>query len=161
LTVDPSAFRHALGRFASGVCVITTRTPAGQALGVTISSFCSVSLDPPLVLFCLGKNTNNFAAYARHTDFVVNVLAENQIELSENFASKSEDKFDGVAFEEGTGGCPILPGCTAALECRVVETHDAGDHVIVIGQVARLRTTEHDAPLLRYRGAYAKLARSG
>lgn len=100
MTVDPSAFRHALGRFASGVCVITTRTPAGQALGVTISSFCSVSLDPPLVLFCLGKNTNNFAAYARHTDFAVNVLAENQIELSENFASKSEDKFDGVAFEE-------------------------------------------------------------
>jgi len=157
LTVEPRDFRHALSCFASGVCVITTQNPGGQALGVTISSFCSVSLQPPLVLFCLGKNTSNFEVYAESGYFVVNVLAENQGDLSENFARQCSNKFQGISFEKTENGCPTLPGCIANLECTLVQTHDGGDHIILVGQVNSVQVTEVVAPLLRFRGNYARI----
>lgn len=158
MAIEPRDFRHALACFASGVCIVTTQTRNGQALGVTISSFCSVSLEPPLVLFCLGKNTSNLDAYAGSRCFAVNVLAESQMDLSENFARQSDDKFQGISFQEGKNGCPIFPGCVATLECTLIDTHDGGDHIIIVGRVDRLRTTPDGAPLLRYRGDYAIIA---
>ena len=136
---------------------MTTQDPTGEALGVTISSFCSVSLEPSLVLFCLGKSTSNLEAYTESGCFAVNVLAHNQADLSENFASQHEDKFRGIPFEEWESGCPILPGCVANLECTLVKTYDGGDHIILIGRVNRLQMSENGAPLLRYRGNYASL----
>lgn len=137
--------------------MVTTRTTGGQALGVTISSFCSVSLEPPLILFCLGKNTRNFDSYSKSQFFAVNILGEDQIDLSENFASQCDDKFHGISFGKGENEVPILPGCVANLECNLVQTHDGGDHLILIGQVNRLQAAENGAPLLRYRGRYANL----
>lgn len=158
MSIEPRDFRHALGCFASGVCVVTTQARNGQALGVTISSFCSVSLEPPLVLFCLGKNTSNLDAYAASSCFAVNVLAESQMDLSENFARQSDDKFQGISFQKGKNGCPIFQGCVATLECKLIDTHDGGDHIIIVGRVDRLGTTQGGAPLLRYRGDYANIA---
>lgn len=137
--------------------MVTTQALAGQARGVTISSFCSVSLEPSLVLFCLGRNTSNLEAYTESKYFAVNVLAETQADLSENFASQREDKFCGVPFEEWESGCPILPGCVANLECTLINTYDGGDHLILVGRVNRLQMSENGAPLLRYRGDYACL----
>lgn len=137
---------------------MTTQTPQGQALGVTITSFCSVSLKPPLILFCLGKDTRNIGSYTESGCFVVNILSQEQANISEIFASDSSNKFQGICFEKGTHGCPIIPGCVTSLECDLVEVHDSGDHLILVGQVKCLRTTHSGGPLLRYRGKYAGIA---
>ena len=157
MKIEPRDFRHALSCFASGVCVITTHNPEGEELGVTISSFCSVSLEPPLVLFCLGKSTRNIGVYAESNVFVVNVLAADQIDISEKFASQCQDKFQDVPYEKGKNGCPILPGCVATLECTLVNKYDGGDHFIFVGQVTFLYTSESGSPLLRYRGTYGSI----
>jgi len=136
---------------------MTTQSQSGLALGVTISSFCSVSLMPALVLFCLGKNTRNVEEYAKSKYFTVNVLSEDQVDMSEIFASQSDNKFNGVYFEEGKNGCPILPGCLANLECTLTKTHDGGDHHILIGEVNYLQINKLQNPLLRYRGKYMAL----
>jgi flavin reductase (DIM6/NTAB) family NADH-FMN oxidoreductase RutF len=96
-------------------------------------------------------------AYTESKYFAVNVLADTQADLSENFASQREDKFCGVPFEQWESGCPILPGCVANLECTLVDTYDGGDHLILVGRVNRLQMSENGAPLLRYRGNYACL----
>ena len=155
LAIDPRDFRHALGCFASGVCVMTTQSESGLALGVTITSFCSVSLKPALVLFCLGKNTRNIDKYTMSKYFTVNMLSEDQLEISEKFASQSDNKFNGIIFEKGKNGCPTLPGCMANLECTLINTHDGGDHLILIGEVNYVQAKESGAPLVRYRGKYA------
>lgn len=134
---------------------MTTRTRDGRALGVTVSSFCSVSLEPPLVLFCLGKETRNVEAYTESEFFAVNVLSEDQIDVSENFASPSDDKFRDIYFETGDNGSPVFPGCLATLECTLFEVYEGGDHLILVGRVDGLSTADDGAPLLRYRGRYA------
>lgn len=155
MSVDQRSFRKALGCFATGVTVITALHPETKAkAGVTVSAFSSLSLDPPLVLFCLGLTNSNLDTY-RHADyFGVNVLAETQRDVSIRFASRSEDKWAGIAFDQWESGVPMLGGCIANLECRLVDTHLGGDHLIVIGEVVRLKAQEGGSPLVYFRGSY-------
>lgn len=157
MSIDTREFRDALGRFASGVCVVTALTQTGRAIGVTISSFCSLSLEPPLVLFCLGKSTSNIKSYINGNYFVVNILSSHQNNISETFASKRKNKFEGISFDILESGCPILSDCLANLECTLNSRHDGGDHFILIGQVYRLRVSPGGTPLLRFRAKYVSL----
>lgn len=155
MTVDQRTFRKALGCFATGVTVVTSINPDDNTpAGVTVSAFSSLSLEPPLVLFCLGNKTSSMASFKRSGRFVINVLAENQRDLSIRFASRSDDKWGGVVAEAGLGGVPVLSGCIANLECSIVNTIDSGDHVIFIGEVQNIHYQEGGAPLLYFRGAY-------
>lgn len=157
MTETQTDFRLALSRFASGVCVVTATDPGGRAYGVTISSFCSLSLDPPLVLFCIGKKTSGLEACARGAAFTVNVLSEQQLHLSDVFARKEHDKFADVAFTVGGNGCRILEGCLATLECSRVETYEGGDHLVVVGRVDQMAYADGDLPLLRFTGRYRRI----
>jgi flavin reductase (DIM6/NTAB) family NADH-FMN oxidoreductase RutF len=157
VTVEPSEFRDTLSCFASGVCVVTAIADSGLPVGVTISAFTSLSLEPPLVLFCLGNNTTNLEAYTDGGRFAVNILAEDQGEISEIFARQNTDKFASISRTDSGSGCPLLVGCLASLECSLVATHDGGDHVIVVGKVERVENSGGGAPLLRYRGNYARV----
>ena len=156
--VESRAFRDALSRFASGVCVLTTVGEDSRPVGVTISAFASLSLEPPLVLFCIGKRSANLSAWLSGNVFSVNVLSKGQALLSETFASPCDDKFIGVAGEVGANGCFRPAGCLVSLECRRTVVYDEGDHHIVIGRVERVVFGEADGPLLRFRGAYGRIA---
>ncbi len=151
---DPRAFRNALGHFATGVTVVTTRDLDGQPVGVTVNSFSSVSLDPPLILWSLAKKSYSLAAFENHPAFAVHVLASNQQDLSDRFARAGTDKFADLPVAEGFEGVPLLPHCAAVFQCSVTHRHDGGDHVILIGRVQRFATEERP-PLLFYRGRYA------
>jgi flavin reductase (DIM6/NTAB) family NADH-FMN oxidoreductase RutF len=152
--IDPRQFRDALGHFATGVTVVTTRDTEGQAVGVTVNSFSSLSLDPPLILWSLAKKSYSLAAFETHPTFAVHVLASDQQELSNRFARAGTDKFAGIEPKEGFGGSPLLPGCAAVFECSTEFRYDGGDHVILVGRVQRFSTAERP-PLLFYRGRYA------
>jgi flavin reductase (DIM6/NTAB) family NADH-FMN oxidoreductase RutF len=154
---DAKDFRHALGRFATGIMVVTGVGRDGRPVGVTVNAFSSVSLDPPLVLFCLGRQASTYSALAEGERFAVNILAEDQRALSDRFAGKAEDKFAGLDYEQGAGGCPLLAGALGWLECRREATHDGGDHGIVVGRVEGLRAGGDGRPLLYFRGAYRTL----
>ncbi|RJF84146.1 flavin reductase [Azospirillum cavernae] len=157
--LDPRAFRSALGCFATGIAVITTLAPDGAPVGVTVNSFSSVSLDPPLVQFCLGRTAASFAAFSAAPSFVVNILAADQEELSGRFSRRDlDDRWSGVAVEPSASGVPVLSGCLARLECDREHLLDGGDHVIVLGRVRRLASREDGAPLLYFRGGYAQIA---
>lgn len=155
---DARTFRHALGAFATGIAVITTVTGKGQAIGVTVNSFSSVSLDPPLVQFCLGRTAMSLDAFSTAKTFAVNILAADQQDLSIRFSRRDqEERWDGVAFEQWESGAPILKGCLSNLECDREHVYDGGDHVIIIGRVRRLITNDSGSPLLYFRGGYAEL----
>ncbi|MCR6632210.1 MAG: flavin reductase family protein [Magnetospirillum sp.] len=155
MSVDPRSFRKALGCFATGVTVVTTVHPDTQTpAGVTVSAFSSLSLDPPLVLFCLGSKTSSLEAFKTFGHFGINVLSETQRDLSIRFANRSEDKWSGVKWEKGASGVPLLGGCIATLECKLVNTIEGGDHLIFVGQVERLTHQEGGSPLIYFRGAY-------
>ncbi len=148
-------FRNALGRFATGVTVVTTMTENGP-LAMTVNSFASVSLSPPLVLWSPARESDRFPAFEVAPYFAIHILAREQESLSIRFAASGDD-FDGVDFAEGLGRSPILPDCAAVFECRHAAGHDGGDHLIVVGEVLRISEREA-APLLYYRGGYADLA---
>ncbi len=157
MSVGPDTFRDALGRFASGVCVVTTTSNGDAPAGVTISSFTSVSLDPPLVLFCIGRRSTSFDAFLACTAFAINLLSAGQEDISELFASQRPDKFAGIAWQKGANGCPLLSGCLGTLACDTVAVHPGGDHFIVVGKVVRFSGSSDDEPLLRFRGRYRRL----
>ncbi len=156
--IDARAFRDTLGRVPTGVSVITTRDAAGQLDGVTVGSFSSLSLDPPLVLWSLDKKANCHAAFMACSHFVVNVLAEDQADLSRVFATKEARPWDELdhAPAEMTGA-PKFPGCCAYLECEMEARHPGGDHDIFIGRVLRLEPATAGRPLLHFGGAYRRL----
>ena len=133
--VDQSALRACLGRWPTGVAVITTRDVAGTSRGLTVNSFSSVSLDPPLVLWSLARTSQSFTAFANCQAFAVNVLAFEQAALARRFAASGGDKFTGMTVEPGDHGAPRLAGCAAWLECRTTSVHDGGDHLVLIGRV--------------------------
>lgn len=135
--------RAALGRFSTGVTIITALAPDGAPVGLTANSFAALSLDPPLVLWSLRRISPNLDAFAAAPHFAVNVLAENQVELSRRFASPVPDKFAEGLWSEGLGGAPVLAGCPAVFECAQVSNQMAGDHVLFIGRVLRVS----EAPL--------------
>ena len=155
MTFDSHAFRDVLGRFATGVTVVTGRRADGRPIGVTVSAFSSVSLDPPLLLICLDRTTASLECYVKVRHFAVNILAEDQKELAVTFADTREDKFARVDFETWGSGCPILTGCLANLECTTQAVHEGGDHVIVVGRVGRIACSRGGRPLVHFRGAYA------
>lgn len=152
---DTTAFRLALGEFATGVTIITTRTDSGQLIGITANSFNSVSLDPPLVLWSLAKRANSMAIFEANTHYVVNVLAASQLELCRRFAMLKGDRFVGVAHAAGGTGMPILDGALAWFECHNRSRYDEGDHVIFVGEVERCGAAD-DArePLVFHRGRF-------
>lgn len=147
-------FRAALGQFATGVTIVTTRDAQGHTVGLTANSFNSVSLDPPLVLWSLAKRSSSLAAFKGGTHFCINVLTHEQRLLAERFASKAIDRFDGVAWRSGAGGAPIIDGAAAVFECFHHSHHDAGDHIIFIGQVERCDRRLGSAPLVFHGGRF-------
>ncbi len=152
----PLVLRAALGRFATGVTIITCTGPGGVQVGLTANSFSALSLDPPLVLWSLRQASTSLAAFDAAPHFAVNVLAESQVELSRRFASSQADKFAEGAWASGWGGVPVLTGCAAVFECEVASRQLAGDHVLFIGRVLRLADLSV-APLLFQGGHYRML----
>lgn len=152
-------FRDALGRFATGVTVVTARHADGRLVGVTVNSFTSVSLDPPLILFCLDREAASLAAFQDVGRFAVNILAEGQEELSVRFAAPLSDRWDGVATTASENGSPALDSALATLDCDLDRVVDGGDHLILIGRVTALReSAEGQRPLVYFRGQYRGLA---
>ncbi len=156
MTIDAETFKSALGAFPTGVCVVTSVDENGRPGGITISAFTSVSLDPPLVLFCLGRKNEGLIRGARGGRFTINILAEDQEVVSETFASQSADKFAGIEQHPGANDCAIIDGDLVALECSVEKLHDGGDHLIVVGHVDAIHATK-GKPLLRFAGRYLRL----
>jgi flavin reductase (DIM6/NTAB) family NADH-FMN oxidoreductase RutF len=153
--VSQSSFREALARFASGVVVVTGQGPAGP-VGFTVSAFSSLSLEPPLVLFCVGKTASAYAGILAASLFGISVLEEKQADIATRFARQGIDRFEGVALRAGAP-VPLLEGALAQLECRRHATHDAGDHTIVVGEVLAARWSP-GAPLLHYDRKFGKFA---
>lgn len=144
--------RRALGQYATGVAVITARGPDGRRVGMTANSFTSVSMDPPLVLWCPGKNAPSLPAFTEATHFAVNVLAADQEHLCRQFSTPAADKFAALELIDGKGGTPVLPEALARFECRTVQCLDAGDHLIVIGEIECFET-RGGRPLVFHDGA--------
>jgi len=134
---DAYHFRNALSQFATGVTVITTRLPDGSFLGLTASSFNSVSLDPPLVLWSLARSANSLPVFTGNSHYVINVLSGDQAALAERFAMRIDNRFEGVGFVLSHTGLPILEGAAAWFECHNRSRYPEGDHVIFVGEVER------------------------
>jgi 3-hydroxy-9,10-secoandrosta-1,3,5(10)-triene-9,17-dione monooxygenase reductase component len=158
-SIDPQALRGVLGRFATGVAVVTTMSPADQPVGMTVNSFTSVSLFPPLVLFCAGHRSCLYPAFSSADIFAVNILGEGQMAFSWRFASAGFDRFDTLEPRIGKTGVPLLPTALATLECVTRQRVTAGDHDIIIGEVIELETSlvQSANPLLFYDGTYRSL----
>lgn len=157
VTSSDRAFRTALGCFATGVTIITALGPRGERLGNTVNSFTSVSLDPPLILWCMGRHAVSLNAYLSTDQFVVNILSEEQIALSAQFARSREDKWAGVAYETGSLGIPVLSAAAAIFECKTRHTYMGGDHVIFVGEVVAAAYDPERKPLAFHQGKYRRL----
>jgi flavin reductase (DIM6/NTAB) family NADH-FMN oxidoreductase RutF len=157
LSIPPGQFRSLLSSWASGVTIVTSRA-GSRVQGMTVSAFCSVSLTPPLVLVCASKDAITHGIIQDSKVFSVSVLASDQSELSNRFASKKDEhrRFEGLPCEDGATGCPRIPGAVACLDCRVVEAVDAGDHVVYIGEVVA-GDVGSAQPLVFFRSRYATL----
>jgi flavin reductase (DIM6/NTAB) family NADH-FMN oxidoreductase RutF len=158
MTIEQRAFRHTMGQFASGVTVVTTHEHE-QPVGITVSSFASLSLDPPLVLICIDNRGRSHDAIARAGVFAVNILAEDQEHLARVFASRAPDKFGGVDYRLSATNLPLLDGVLATIECRVVNAVPGGDHTIFIGEVIELETLG-GGPLLYHTGRFGQFAKA-
>jgi flavin reductase (DIM6/NTAB) family NADH-FMN oxidoreductase RutF len=155
--IAPAEFKTALSRWGSSVAIVTVRDPTGAPLGLTATSFASLSLDPPLVLFCLGHDSTHREAIESAAGFAVHILRQGQEALSTLFASRGADKFAGLTWRAGHHGAPLIGGCLAVLQCQTHSRFPGGDHTIVVGAVEEAEVHEGD-PLLYYRGAYRRLA---
>jgi flavin reductase (DIM6/NTAB) family NADH-FMN oxidoreductase RutF/DNA-binding MarR family transcriptional regulator len=150
---DPRAFRRALGNFATGVTIMTAAV-AGRKVGVTANSFNSVSLDPALILWSIDKRSTSYDVFNDASHFAVNILAADQIDLSNQFARPNDDKFAGIEYEEGVGGAPLFSDCAARFQCELHRQVDGGDHWILIGKVVAFDDFGR-SPLLYHQGAYS------
>lgn len=159
MAVSVEAFKAAMSAWATGVTVVTSRH-GDRIHGMTVSDFCGVSLDPPLVLVCADKSSNTLELIEKARLFAVNVLAADQDALSDRFASRKDEhrRFEGLDWRELETGAPILPGAVASFDCRLEAAHDAGDHVIYVGRVAEVAVRDA-APLVYFGGRYGDLAR--
>jgi 3-hydroxy-9,10-secoandrosta-1,3,5(10)-triene-9,17-dione monooxygenase reductase component len=151
--VDLTEFRRALGCFATGVAVVTALEKDGSKAGITINSFNSVSLKPPLVLWSVAQESSGFETFVEAEYFAVNVLAMDQREMCDRFAGHGTNKFDGLSCSEGVGGVPILPVFSAVFECRTEHRYEGGDHIILVGRVLNFEDRKTD-PLIFYRGHF-------
>ena len=151
---SPLEFRASLAMFATGVTIVTARTPAGVLVGLTANSFNSVSLNPPLVLWSLSQGASSMAALSTGSHYAINILSADQKELAERFASRREDRWLDVAFTEGASGAPLLTGSAATFECFNRSRYEEGDHVIFVGEVERCSHQAGAAPLLYHGGRF-------
>jgi len=156
-TFDPRLFRKALGQFATGVAVITGLSPTGERLGMTVSSFNAVSLDPPLVLFSIARRARSLPAMLELEGYAINILSRGQAHLSGQFARPASDKWAEVDHLTGHAGAPLLPGALAHFECAAHAHHDGGDHVIFVGRVVSFAWNDETEPLVFFRGAYREV----
>jgi flavin reductase (DIM6/NTAB) family NADH-FMN oxidoreductase RutF len=156
--IDPDSFRAALGRFASSITIVTARDRLGRDHGMTVSAFCSVSLDPPLVLISIGHEASMHALIMDVDMLGISVLSTTQEPLSRRFADPESDRFDGVGYVRGESGVALLDDALVHLECSVAARHEAGDHTLVVCAVDRAEAND-GRPLLYYRGGYAQLER--
>lgn len=153
--LDARMLRNAFGYYTTGVVVVTTTTPEGRKVGVTVNSFTSVSLDPPLVLFCLLNSSNAYETWAKAEHFTMNILTAGQQSVSNAFARASTNPWETVAHSAGNNGCPVLDSAATSLECDLHEQFPGGDHLIIVGRVtAVLSGPDHPVPLAFYRGKY-------
>ena len=155
--LGPDELRQALGRFVTGVTIVTCRDEHGEPVGLTANSFNALSLDPPLVLWSLREASSTIGAFTNASHFAINVLAADQVDLSRRFARPSSAKFDAGEWTDGQGGAPLLAGCVAVFECRRRSHHAAGDHVLFIGEVERIGGTA-ETPLVYHAGHYRTLS---
>lgn len=156
MAIDPDTFRAALGRFCSGVTVVTTCDAGGHDHGMTVSAFCSVSLEPPLVLACIGHEASMHPVIQESDRFGVSILAAGQEQLARRFADQRSDRFDGIGYSRGKLGVALLDDALAHLECTVADRHECGDHTIVVGRVESAACFQ-GRPLVYYRGGYTQL----
>ena len=154
MTTQAHDFRNALGQFATGVTVVTTVDDGGDPVGITANSFNSVSVDPPMVLWSIARQSGKRSAFESADRFVVNVLSEDQVEISRQFAKGGRTHFSNIDWRPGAAGLPLLPGCAARFECRKVYQYDGGDHIIIVGEVEQFDATGREA-LVFHRGQYA------
>ena len=156
--IDSDTFRAALGRFSTGITIVTARDERGRDHGMTVSAFCSVSLEPPLVLVCIGHDASMHDLMMQVERVGISVVSSTQEALSRRFADPESDRFDGVGYSRGENGVALLDDALVQLECRVEARHEAGDHTVVVCAVERAEAFD-GRPLLYYRGGYAQLER--
>jgi flavin reductase (DIM6/NTAB) family NADH-FMN oxidoreductase RutF len=155
---DCRSFRAALGSFTTGIAVVTACAPDGSFVGLTINSFNSVSLAPPLVLWSLDLGSPSLEAFRSASHYAVSILGADQVELSQRFATRLEDKFSGLSTCVGAGGAPLLHGCCAWFECANEMQYPGGDHIIFVGRVERYAGDPEQLPLVYHGGRYRSLA---
>lgn len=158
MSLDPREFRNALGRFATGVCVITAKDPKGQPFGMTINSFASVSLDPALILWSLQKDSDCFESFQATKHFAVNILAADQQALSNQYAKKNEHDLTPGSYRETDNGCVVLNDVFTSFECEIDAVHEGGDHLILVARVLEMHNTELRDPLVFFAGKYRELS---
>jgi flavin reductase (DIM6/NTAB) family NADH-FMN oxidoreductase RutF len=157
MSFEGREMRDALGRFATGVCVITTVDQDGRALGLTANSFASVSLDPPLVLWSLQNNSDVYHSFASPKYFSINILEQGQMEHSNQYAKKGDHLMSPEHFSSGKYGTPVLRGALVTFECELDATHEGGDHTIIVGRVKDMHSRPDGEPLVFYSGGYREL----
>ena len=158
MPIDPDEFRAVLGRFATGVTVLTARDTEGRDHGMTVSAFCSASLAPPLVLACIDRSADMYDVLRKATHFGISILAEGQEALSRRFAELEAGRLDGIGYTRAESGVVLLDDALGHMECRRVDRYDAGDHAICVGEVG-WASSHKGMPLLYYRGGYTQLER--
>ena len=155
---DSRDFRDALGCFATGVCVVTGRDEGGQAYGITINSFASVSLEPPLILWSLQNDSEMFETFEQCTRWAVNILRSDQQDMSNRYAQRGDHALDPAHWAEGQSGSPVMPDSLVSLECELEARHPGGDHVILVARVLDMTRREQGKPLVFCSGTYRELA---
>jgi flavin reductase (DIM6/NTAB) family NADH-FMN oxidoreductase RutF len=153
---DPQELRRVMGHFATGVTIVTTMDRSGTPFGLTANAFASLSLQPPLALVCVDKAVQCYSCFQDSGVFAVNILSEGQEEISRRFATKGIDKFAGIEWSRGESGAALLARALGHVECKIIQSHDGGDHTIYVGEVIRA-AAEGDRPLIFYKGKYHRL----
>jgi flavin reductase (DIM6/NTAB) family NADH-FMN oxidoreductase RutF len=156
MSINRDEFRQALGRFASGVTIITTKDKSGRLHGITVSAFSSVSLEPPLILVCIEKKAGSHQAFEESEFFNVNILEESQQHLSGHFASHVPNKFEDAEYFEGENGLPLIKDALVHLECKLTYAHAGGDHTIFVGEIEKSSVGDGN-PLIYFHGNYRKI----
>ena len=157
MSIDARELRNALGRFATGVCVITTNNGKQEAIGMTANTFTSVSLDPPLVLWSLQNNSDVYEMFSGPRYFTINVLAKEHLDLSNLYAKKGDHLLEEHHYRLGKYGSPIICDALVSFECELHATHEGGDHQIIVGRVRDMQSRPDGEPLLFYCGGYREL----
>ncbi len=157
MSLDSREFRNALGRFPTGVCVITANPAGYEPFGMTVNSFASVSLDPALVLWSLQNDSECFAAFEKADKYAVNILAADQMALSNLYAKKGDHALDKAHYTMGRHGTPLIRGALTSFECDIWARYEGGDHTILVGKVEHMQNNAADNPLLFFSGKYREL----